>query len=72
MLSAEFSTLDSTLTDENNNLSEFELNVTCNAQDENNLISQIAEKIRDEFQRAMEVSITCFFRANHKTKMLIH
>jgi hypothetical protein len=36
------------LTDENN-LSEFELNVTFDVQDENNSISQIAEKIRDEF-----------------------
>ena len=37
------------LTDENNKLSEFELNVTFNVQDENNSISQIAKKIRDEF-----------------------
>ena len=37
------------LTDENNNLSEFELNITFDVQDENNSISQIAEKIRDEF-----------------------
>ena len=37
------------LTDENNKLSEFELNVTFDVQDENNSISQIAEKIRDEF-----------------------
>lgn len=37
------------LTDENNNLSEFELNVTFDVQDENNSISQIAEIIRDEF-----------------------
>jgi hypothetical protein len=37
------------LTDENNNLSELELNITFDVQDENNSISQIAEKIRDEF-----------------------
>ena len=37
------------LTDENNNLSEFELNITFNVRDENNSISQITKKIRDEF-----------------------
>ena len=32
-----------------NNLSEFELNVTFDTEEEENSISQIAEKIRDEF-----------------------
>jgi len=43
----QLSQLVSELTDESNNLSEFELNVTSDVQYENNSISQIAEKIRD-------------------------
>jgi hypothetical protein len=45
----QLSQLVSELTDENNNLSEFELNITFDVEDENDSISQIAEKIRDEF-----------------------
>ncbi|CAG8646534.1 5522_t:CDS:1, partial [Paraglomus occultum] len=44
------------LTDKNNNLSEFELNVTFDVQDENYSISQIAEIIRDELQRMMDTN----------------